>query len=322
MQTMINRSDFLNPNMIENHVGNSYYHHYYKYLNFLAFQLFKWEGLPETIDERYLEMSLHTYGYVGFYKDPNIDYVAIQGALSGEVNNYLMPTRFHAKAPKYSADFPIYYYGDTKGEFKQFHDDGSFTTHQENQGIVIFNNDLLVPTIPSLNMFAKDLAELKEIIRINQNAQKTPVLLTADDNNQFSMKNIYNKYDGNSPVIMVNKAFDPESLKVHKTDAPYVVDKLNTQKNAVWNEVMTFLGIKNANLEKKERMVTDEVSSNDEQINASANIMLKSREEACDRINRLYGLDVSVSIRHDVIEEFMSNIYEGGGQDESGNRTT
>src|SRR6185312_6757032 len=278
--------------------GNRWYEHYYSYLSMLTYQLFEWKGLPDSIDPRYMEMFIHQAGYVGFYKDPLRGFIAVNGAPSGEINHYLLPTTFHASAPNYNESFKVFNFNDLK---------------DDDMGVIIWNNDLHMSSLPSIEMFAQDLAELKEIININQNAQKTPILLTANDINNFSIKQVYNQWEGNTPVIMVNETFDKDSIQVHKTDAPYVVDKLNDQKNAVWNEVMTYLGIKNANERTQDRVTATEVSSNDEQIMSSGNIFLKARKEACEKINLLYPeLNLSVDYRSSVVQAFQENVEVGG----------
>lgn len=287
---------YRNPSQIAVEQGNKWYNHYYQYLASITYQLFEWENLPSSVDPRFLEMSLHMFGFVGFYKDEAIGYIATQGAASGKVDHYYLPTEFHASSPNYQKTFKLFNYSDLK---------------EEGMGVIIWNNDYHTGTLPSIELFASELAETQQVISVNRNAQKTPILLTATDNTKLSVQNAYSQIEGNAPAIITHETMDPNSITVFKTDAPYVVDKLRSDRDKIWNEIMTYLGIKNANLEKKERMITAEADSNDGQILASANIYLKTRLEACKRINELYpDLNVNVKLRVEVTQEIENNLSE------------
>jgi hypothetical protein len=141
------------------------------------------------------------------------------------------------------------------------------------------------------------LTTAERTIDVNINAQKTPVLVRCDDKDRLSLKNVYKEYEGNEPCILGGKGLNLEGLKVLKTDAPFVADKLQIYKQDIWNEALTFFGINNANSDKRERLITDEVNANNEVISINAQAMLLTRLEACKWINEKYGLNVNVKMR-------------------------
>jgi hypothetical protein len=132
---------------------------------------------------------------------------------------------------------------------------------------------------------------------VNIQAQKTPIMILCDEKTRLTMTNLYNQYSGDKPFIFGTKSLDLGSFTVLKTDAPFVADKLSVQKHEVWNEVLTFLGINNANTDKKERLITDEATANDEQVSLSADVFLLARQLAAKQINEMFGLNITVERR-------------------------
>ena len=117
------------------------------------------------------------------------------------------------------------------------------------------------------------------------------------------------QYSGNTPFIFGNKQFDiSNKLNVLKTDAPYIIDKLDVHKHQIFNDALTVLGIDNANTDKKERLITNEVESNEELIKYYLNCYYKTRKKACDEINEKFGLDIDIELNKEVID--LLNITE------------
>jgi hypothetical protein len=246
---------------------------YYDRLKLIALSLFKWEGLPESCNVKYLEMCLYTYGRAIFIEDKTLGYLNMKATPSGQLNHYDEPISYTANSTTYN---------------KRFDRDNC---------VLIRNNYLERPTDNSVMLFSMRLTEAERTIDTNIKAQKTPVLIRCDDKDRLTMINLYKKFDGNSPFILGSKSLDIDALKVLKTDAPFIADKVQTYKESIWNEALTFFGINNANSDKRERLITDEVNANNEVININAQAMLLTRLEACKEINEKYGLNVTVKLR-------------------------
>ena len=128
---------------------------------------------------------------------------------------------------------------------------------------------------------------------------------------------MYNQYEGNEPAIFGDKEADLDGFTAIKTDAPVVFDKLQTQKHQVMNEFLTFIGVNNANMDKKERLVANEVESNNESVVCFGNTLLEAREEAIKEINKIFGLNIKVERRSntELISELLKG-SEGGSEND------
>jgi hypothetical protein len=247
---------------------------YYDRLKLIALSLFEWEGLPDSCNAKHLETTLYMEGRALFFKDPESGFLNAKCIPSGTLNHYDEPVKFTAFSTVYNHEF------------------------DRDECVLIRNNYLERPTDQSVILFASRLTEAERTIDTNVKAQKTPVLIRCDDKDRLTMKNLYKDYEGNEPFILGGKALNLEGLKVLKTDAPFVADKLQNYKHEIWNEALTFFGVNNANSDKRERLITDEVNANNEVISVNAQAMLLTRLEACKLINKMYPeLNVSVKMR-------------------------
>ena len=260
-------------------LNNASYIQYYDRLTELSISMFEWRNLPDTVDPRFLELTLFANGMAVFFKDEVEDYLALQCAISGPLNVYRIPIRRRAYA--------------VNGYNRELDDKNS---------VIIYNNMLHKNSMLDVRMFARELYNLDRAISVNANAQKTPILLRCDENQRLTLENLYMDYDGNKPVIYGDKGLNPNSLSVLKTDAPYVADKLYTLKTQKWNEALTYLGISNVNITKRERLITDEVTRNQGGTIASRYSRLQSRRMACEQINKMFGLNVQCDYREDYQE--------------------
>ena len=279
-------------------LNNRTYWQYVERLTELAISRFIWHGLPNTVDERYMELHLFRDGQMVWFEDEAIGELCLNLISSGRFDVYGYPVIRRA----YS------FYNNYQKMLKP------------DNSVVIYNNLLRTNSILDVKMFALRLYNMDRIIDVNVNAQKTPVLIVCDEKERLTMKNMYMQYDGNQPVIFGDKNLNTKGMTVLKTDAPFVADKIYQLKTQYWNEALTHLGISNINIQKKERLITDEVTRNQGGTIASRYSRLESRREAVEKINDMFDLDIKVDYRDsDELNTMLntdSNMPDFGGDED------
>jgi hypothetical protein len=229
---------------------------------------FKWDGLPETIDERFLEIGLAHRALMVFYFDPDYNkFMTLKASGTGELNMYDNPTRFTV----------------TGGTMIN-------KTLKANECVPIWSNYLRTPDFDIIYLYSRKLAEIDRTIEIAVDAMRYTTVIAADENTRHSWNQIMRQRREGQPIIFGSQALDMSVVQAFNVAPhPEALPNLLIAKSKMWNECMTLLGINNANQDKKERLVADEVAANDEQIEATRAIAMNARLQACHQINRMYG---------------------------------
>lgn len=276
-------------------LNNLTYIQYVNRLTELSISMFKWDGLPDTVDERYLELHLFLNGSMVYFKDDVIGDLCLDCMPHGQLDVYGNPILRRAYSG-YNNYNKLLKYTDS---------------------VIIWNNLMRTNSVLDVKMFARRLYNLDRIIDVNANAQKTPVLVQGTEKQRLTLLNVYKEYDGNSPVIFGDTNIDLNSLKVLQTGAPYVSDKLYELKTQIWNEALTYLGISNVSFQKRERLISDEVIRSQGGTVASRYSRLSTRQKAAKEINKMFGTSISIDYREDFqVPDVDGNVKEGGEEGE------
>ena len=274
------------------------YTYWYARLVEIAIAGFEWKNLPPEIDPHFLEMILCFDGKALFYFDDDLgEYVALQFFNSSTLDIYREPFKRTAFSPAVN--------------FRH-------KALDESESVIIWNNGLHLPEILPLRLYARRIAECERTIDVNVKGQKTPKIIRSTNEERLTIENLFKKYDGNIPFIFGSKNLaDMQDITVLDTTVPFVADKIQILKRQIFNEALTYFGIENANSEKKERLVSDEVASNYGGVDIARRTRLNARKLACRKINERFGLNIDVEFasaspreRETLIEETEDLINE------------
>lgn len=252
----------------------------------LACSVFEWKNLPKGINQRMVERWLLCDGMVLFAKDEALaqdpdqrspeGYAMLRMTFSGSFDIYNIPRRRFAYTvdPEHSTmEFDI------------------------TNSVICFNDNLGIPTFPTLDLYAQRLWRIERCMDVNIEQQKTPRIIKCSEKQRMSLQTVMAQVDGFMPTVWADKDLDLTGVEVLDTHAELVAQDLNVLKHQIWNEALTFLGIENTNTDKKERLITDEVMSNMGDVEAQRFTRLNSRKQFCDEVNEMFGLDIDVDFR-------------------------
>ena len=134
--------------------------------------------------------------------------------------------------------------------------------------------------------------EVENCIRVNINQQKFPWFVNTTPNNKKTMQVMFEKVMNGEPYILGSRD-QIGDVEVLTLSTPYVADKLNEYKYELEREVLSFHGLNN-NFEKKERLLVDEVNSNNDFIDRNVELMYRQRKLACEQLNKKFGWNARV----------------------------
>ena len=254
---------------------NNYYKLIYNRYKMLALNMFKWEGLPETIKSRHIENSLYHNGLCIIINDDDLGFISVPCHYGANLNINAEPTEVITTGYNYIKT--IKYMNEKEKDKCQ----------------LILNNDLAIGNKEYIEYFAQKMYEVDTVIRANINQQKYPWFIPCEPKLKNSIKAMFDKVDNLEPLILADKSLITEGIQVLTTNTPYVADKLNEYKFELEREILTFLGLNN-NFEKKERLLTNEIDSNNQFIDANIEIQYKNRLIAQDYLNKKFGWNCKV----------------------------
>ena len=285
-------------------MNNDTYFDYLDRFKKIALSIFDWKNLPDSMDSRYLEMSLYYMGKACLLFDKSWGFMNLKCNANNQFNIYGIPTDLHCWSYSFNTNRKTYMGQDVEVNPDKPNDE---------LGVLVMNNYDMIPTAPTLELFACRLAETQRTCDINIKQQKFPRLILTDKSQELSMRNAINQIDDNELNIFADKnILTPDQIRSIDTQAPYLADKLTDYKKEIFNEALTFLGISNIDY-KRERMITSETDSKNELINLNLQAYLIPRKKACEQFNKLFGTNIDVVVRsdlHNIVKELENSFEE------------
>lgn len=276
---------------------SSYYeaHFFYKIKNMFCVR-FEWLNLPKEIPPMFVEEVLFWRGMGVFIYDDILDkYAFMRGNLTGMPDIYDIPDIREA-----------------------YTSNGFINSYGKENSVICWDSPSRFPFCLSAMMYAHSMAIAWRTKDLNMFAQRTPVALVSSDEEKLTFETIGEDYENFTPIIKLKDSINLDKIKSINLNAPYIVDKCEVELRDLKSQVLTDLGYDSNPVEKKERLVVNEVAGNNGEIEAMRNSGLVLRKRCADAMNKMWGLNIDVKFRSEItttVNDFMSDsLNDGGGK--------
>lgn len=261
--------------------NNREFNNWFSYFANLYMNSFEWVNMPPSINTRFLEETLFWDGKILFFNDKDYGYMALPCSGEGMQNPYWEYTKYRASSNQYNEVF------------------------NAEECVLIRENQLMYPVLFMIETLTAKICDASRTIDVYAKSMKRPWLVTCSEDEKCTHKTLIDAVEDNELAIIGAKGrIGGESMKVYgNSQDGNGLMSLWRHKHELLNEIMTYFGINNSNTDKRERLLTNEVDSNLQLIKLNIDTKLDWRKIACDEINKKFGLNVTIKIKHDYINE-------------------
>lgn len=170
-----------------------------------------------------------------------------------------------------------------------------------------------------VEFYLQKIVDTEMTIRVQLKSHKAPWLVATTNENEEKLKNLFKKIEADEEVLYLS-ADEIEALKVLNGANTFIIDKLYQYKQALENELLTYLGIDNLGImEKKEHLTNPEIASNNDLINDHSDNFLSCMKDWCESIGEVLGYEISVEATSAPVvagEEYIEEEEKGESEDE------
>lgn len=261
---------------------------FYRYLMQKIFSVYEFQ-LPDEWDRDYFLYTIFTIGFGGVLNTDKYGTIFQHGTLSG-YNIYYRPTVFLVSNPALKKQYRLQIGEQTE--------------------LIKLTPDYM-GAFDIVQLYGDMMAVVLESFGVNAINAKFSYVFMADNKNMAeSMKKLYDQVASGQPAAFADrKLFDQEGnprwmLFLNNLKQNYIGSDLLETLTQIENKFNTLIGIANANNEKRERMIVDEVNANNQDTRALCSVWLDSLRESFTKVNDMFNLNLSVKLREEAVNEY------------------